>query len=69
MNIKEYKNYLPFAVSVILFLIVMIYGGYLYTTWEQTAPQEEMEIEVNLPIVNWSKYTSLSKQYKIDKVD
>lgn len=69
MEIKEYKSYLSFAVSVILFLVTVGYGLYLYSSWEQAVSQEEMEIEVNLPIVNWSKYTSLSKQYKIDKIN
>lgn len=66
MNLKDYKNYWAFILSVILFLIMAILSLKTYLHHREPINNDEYEIEVNLPIMNWGKYTNLSKQYNND---
>lgn len=64
MEIKDYKNYLPFIISVTLFVIAFIYCVFLYINWNEKLDDGIESVEVNLPIIDWAKYTGLSKQYQ-----
>ena len=68
MNIRNYKNYAPFIVSIMVFAITLFWF---------VSPQigrngvidEELQLEIKLPVIEWNKYTNLSKQYDLSKID
>jgi len=64
MNIRRYKPYLSFLSLIALFLVLVIYTTLLYINWEKPLEKEAYELEVSLPIIDWQKYSSLSKQYE-----
>lgn len=66
MDIKKYKNYLTIILTVILFLTILIFNLIIYLNWDGDISNEENSVEVNLPIIEWAKYTDLSKQYNED---
>lgn len=68
MDIKKYKNYYTFIGSVALFLIAALYLGFVYLTWDDDKNGQNYSVEVSLPIVDWQKYSSLSKQYPDDNL-
>ena len=49
-----------------MFAIVLIFSVYLYIGWDDIEESSSSELEVNLPVISWGKYTNLSKQYKGD---
>ena len=68
MNIKDSKDYLPFLISMTLFLVIIFVCFSLYLGWDEEL-KEEPSLEVNLPVIEWGKYAGLSKQYKNDTID
>ena len=64
MKLKKYKNYLSFAVSTLLFILIIAYSVILYAGWDNDLGDGADLFEVNLPIIDWQKYTNLSKQYE-----
>ncbi len=62
MNLQKYKNYLPFIISTTLFLIIIIYSLIIYINWDKKLQNNETNVEINLPVINWDKYMNLSKQ-------
>lgn len=66
--IEKYREYLFFVTLVLMFLVVAISSLLLYLSWDE--PLEDSQyVEVNLPIIEWAKYTSLSKQYQGGKIE
>lgn len=68
MGIKDFKTYLPFGISLLLFIVLTFYSVFIYLGWDDEPQIDDKSIEVTLPIINWSKYTNLSKQPYIDKI-
>ena len=68
MKIKDCKCYFPFVVSIILFAITLFWFISAHIGWDDSG-EEKLELEINLPVIEWSKYTSLSKQYDLSKID
>jgi hypothetical protein len=67
MNIKKYKDYLSFIISIALFVLVILYSLFLYIRWDKAPTNGEgTELEINLPIINIEEYTNLSKKYEND---
>lgn len=62
MNLKKIKNYLFFIAAVLCFAISVIYSLNIYLDWGKVKPNEK-NLEVSLPIMDWNKYSNLSKQY------
>lgn len=62
MNLKKIKNYLIFILSILCFAITIIYSLNIYLNWDKVIQDEEI-LEVSLPIMDWNKYSNLSKQY------
>lgn len=69
MELKNYKNYLQFFVSIVLFTAIVIYTLVIYFGWNNPIDKSKEEIEVALPVIDWQKYTNLSKQYEKDKIE
>lgn len=69
MELKNYKNYLQFLVSIVLFVVILIYSLVIYFGWNNPIDKSKQEIEVALPVIDWQKYTNLSKQYEKDKIE
>lgn len=69
MELKNYKNYLQFLISMVLFIAIMVYSLVIYFGWNKAIDQSKEEIEVALPVIDWQKYTNLSKQYEKDKME
>ncbi len=69
MELKNYKNYLQFLVSIVLFIAIVIYSLVIYFGWNNPIDKSKQEIEVALPVIDWQKYTNLSKQYEKDKME
>lgn len=68
MELKNYKNYLQFFISIVLFTTIIIYSMVIYFGWNKAIDKSKEEIEVALPVIDWQKYTNLSKQYEKDKM-
>lgn len=52
-----------FGFSVVLFIVLLVYGGILYLNYNEPTTQNGMTVEVNLPVIDWQKYQNLSKHY------
>lgn len=63
------KAYWPFYTIIVLFLLALIYSISLYIRWDAPVPDQNLSLEVNLPIIDWKSYESLSKQYEDVSVD
>lgn len=61
---KNWKEYWLFYIIIGLFALTLMFGAVFYSQWNN--PVEEKGVEVNLPIVEWMKYTNLSKQLPSD---
>jgi hypothetical protein len=57
------KDYIFFLLGLALFSIIIIYSGIIYLRWNSEIDDEEL-VEINLPVVDWDSYFSLSKQPK-----
>lgn len=68
MNIRNYKNYIPFIISIILFAITLFWFVSPQISRNGVA-DEELQLEIKLPVIEWNKYTNLSKQYDLSKID
>lgn len=58
------KNYIPFLISLALFLIILFCSLVIYLKWDQPVTEEASSVEVNLPVLDWQRYSTLSKQYE-----
>lgn len=68
-NKNHIKNYGIFYVIVLLFGVTLVQGIYLWAQWNAPLPKEVLEVEVNLPVIQWSTYSSLPKQYEGDTLN
>jgi hypothetical protein len=68
MKIKDCKCYIPFILSVILFGISLFWFASTHIDWN-ASEEEQLEFEIKLPVIEWNKYTSLSKQLEVNKID
>jgi hypothetical protein len=68
MKIKNYKSYLPFGLSMLLFFVVILWLLSLYFNLNGKL-EEETKVEIKLPVIEWNKYMELPKQYEPNKVD
>lgn len=56
------KFYIPFFITIGLFLIAIVYVGVIYTKWDNEPIDGSAEVEISLPVINWENYSRLSKQ-------
>lgn len=63
------KTYWPFYTIIVLFLLALMYSISLYVRWDAPVSNQNLSLEVNLPIIDWKSYESLSKQYEDVSVD
>ncbi len=68
MNIRNYKCYVPFIVSIMLFAITLFWFVSPQIS-KNGVIDEELQLEIKLPVIEWNKYTNLSKQYDLSKID
>jgi len=68
MKIKDCKCYIPFILSVILFVISLFWFTSTHIDWISN-DAEKLEFEIKLPVIEWNKYTTLSKQLEVNKID
>lgn len=59
---EKYKAYTPFAISIFCFLIIIIFSIYLYIDLKKLPKKSDENVEVSLPLIEWQKYSSLSKK-------
>ena len=65
MRIQKYKNYLHFGLSLVLFIVILGYATLIFLGSNGYFPSNGIEkVEVSLPLIDWQKYSSLSKQYE-----
>lgn len=68
MQLNEYKKYYPFIFTGIIALaslVSVVFIGYTYIASQDAASNNEAEVlEVKLPIMSWSQYSTLSKKYE-----
>lgn len=74
INIKNLKTYLPFAILCGLLLITIIASIIIYLEYTEKlgsakTPDEALSLDINLPVIQWAKYESLSKKYTNDKLE
>lgn len=63
MQFKNYREYIIFGLSTVFFVMIFVYGLMLYLNYKQPIEQNGVMVEVNLPVIDWQKYQSLSKHY------
>ena len=64
MNLKDYKNYIVFLISLLMFVVMGVYSLVIYWGWDDPVDESNVSsVEVNLPILDLQNYTTLSKQY------
>ena len=63
----NWKQYWLFYLILGLFFLTLIFGIILYSKWDN--PVDDDGVEVNLPIIEWVKYTNLSKQLPSDTIN
>lgn len=69
MNIKVYKNYFSFIISIAIFIVIIGYSLFVYMKWNViTDEKNKSSVEVNLPVINWDKYSNLSKKFENDNI-
>ncbi len=61
LNKEHFKNYSYFLISLMLFLVIIIYSGIIYINWDKEIDKSEIAVEINLPVIDWNKYLNLSK--------
>lgn len=69
METKNFTDYLGLIAVVILFVVVMLYSVFLYLGWSETPVEIQDSVEINLPVIEWQKYSNLSKQYENNTID
>lgn len=62
------KQVLPFLISAILFMGLMSYSLWIYMNWNDPIQLENGLVEVNLPVIDWQKYSNLSKSLESSNV-
>lgn len=69
-RIKESKERVIFGISCLLFLLAILFLAWTYVVMERQMNEEpEDPIEVSLPVINWEKYSNLSKKHPNDIID
>ncbi len=66
MNFSDLKKYWLFiSLGICAFLAFCTFGFilYVYTSWGDPAEKDPSILEIKLPVMDWLKYSSLSKQY------
>ncbi|PIR55501.1 hypothetical protein COU74_00570 [Candidatus Peregrinibacteria bacterium CG10_big_fil_rev_8_21_14_0_10_36_19] len=65
--LNKYKEYWLFFVCILLFFVLIGYVLYIYFTWNANGNGDD-PIEVSLPVIEWQKYTNLSKTQEVSKI-
>ncbi len=68
-KIRKNKNLIILILSAVLFILSLSYLGSVYISVNKRNHVEEMKIEVSLPVINWQKYSNLSKRYPNDIIN
>jgi|SaaInlStandDraft_3_1057020.scaffolds.fasta_scaffold39363_3 hypothetical protein len=69
MDINRYKSFFPFIISIVLFIIAAIFALTTLLGLDDPVEKSENSVEVNLPVVNWAKYSNLSKKLDNDSIN
>lgn len=69
LKIHDYKNQILFAGSVTLFAVSLFFLAYVYVVIQNQNDSLKDPIEVSLPVIDWQRYSSLSKQYPNDIIE
>jgi hypothetical protein len=56
------KDYFFLIASTFFFVICLGYSLFLYATWNADVDEDVYSLEINLPVISWESYLSLSKQ-------
>lgn len=62
-DLKKYWSFIYLGVCALLTLCTLGFGLYMYASWDSLAEQDPSILEIKLPVMDWLKYSSLSKQY------
>lgn len=57
------KEYLLLIASISMFITILVYSVVIYVGWNKPLINKDYQVEVSLPIIDWQKYSNLSKQY------
>lgn len=55
------KDYIYFLIGLVFFSMIIIYSAIIYARWNNEVADDAI-VEINLPIIDWNSYFSLSKQ-------
>lgn len=64
MKIENYKKYMVPIFGFLLLLIMLGYSAFIYFEWDDKVDKPKYSVEVSLPVIDWNRYSNLSKQYK-----
>lgn len=64
MKIENYKKYTIPIIGFLLLLIMLGYSAFIYFGWDKKTDKPKYSVEVSLPIIDWDRYSNLSKQYE-----
>lgn len=68
-DLKKYWSFIYLGVCALLTLCTLGFGLYMYASWDSPAEQDPSILEIKLPVMDWMRYSSLSKQYHNGIVD
>ncbi len=69
-KVKKQKEFVIFGGACLLFVAAILFLISVQITMERQLNEEpEDPIEVALPVVDWQKYSDLSKRYPNDIID
>lgn len=72
MKLQDLKQYTLFLIIASLFIISIISSMVILLKLngevEEKAEENKTSLEINLPVIEWGKYDTLSKKYPDDKI-
>lgn len=63
-DFKKYASLIYLGVCGILTLLIVAFSFYLYFSWDKPVEQDPEVLEIRLPVMNWTQYSTLSKRYE-----
>ena len=72
MKLNDLKEYTVFLIITGLFLVTTVMSLIVYINYNKKtadSADSKFSLEINLPVIEWGKYDTLSKKYPSDKIE
>ena len=68
-DLKKYWSFIYLGICAFLAFCALGFALYMYASWDDPAEHDPSILEIKLPVMDWVRYSSLSKQYHNGIVD